>query len=166
MINIVTASTGNNLKLANQIAEVCKKLDVEHRVTSLVDYDLPLYTPVAHKNCIPAKALDLTNEFKATKGFVFIAPEYNGSLPPVLNNAVAWISVSGDADWRSAFNGKFGVIATFSGGPGMKVQMAMKQMFEHIGMNTFARTISNHGGKEFNEKVTTTLVEKLVASSN
>ncbi len=166
MINIITASTGNNLNLANQIAEILKGLEVEYRVTSLVDYQLPLYTPTEHKNGIPAKALELTNEFKASTSFVMIAPEYNGTLPPVLNNAISWISVSGDDDWRSAFNGKFGLIATYSGGPGLKVQLAMKQMFEHLGLNTMARTISNHGGKEFNEKTTTALLKKLIAVSS
>ena len=52
--------------------------------------------------------------FKIEK-WVICAPEYNGSIPPILSNFIAWLSISGD-DFRNLFNGQPIAIATFSGG--------------------------------------------------
>ena len=42
------------------------------------------------------------------------APEYNGSIPPILSNFIAWLSISG-ADFRNFFNGQIGKFELASG---------------------------------------------------
>ena len=59
----------------------------------------------------------IMKKFIKASGFIICAPEYNGSIPPVLTNIIAWLSVMGD-DWRLVFNGKIGLLATHSGGGG------------------------------------------------
>lgn len=56
---------------------------------SLSDYDMPIYhgdldTP----DTVPA----LIETLAGYDGIVIVSPEYNGSLPPVLKNAVDWTS--------------------------------------------------------------------------
>ena len=53
----------------------------------------------------------------STSSFVFCGPEYNGSIPPIISNTIAWISVSTE-HWRDGFKDKNAFIATSSGGPG------------------------------------------------
>ena len=47
----------------------------------------------------------LTNAFIESSGLIICAPEYNGSIPPIITNMIAWISVSTD-NWRDGFNKK------------------------------------------------------------
>ena len=74
-------------------------------------------------------------------GFIFCAPEYNGGVPPVLSNAITWITVKSDK-WRYVFNGKFALIGTHSGGDGHRFLNAFRSQLEYMGTNVLARTIS------------------------
>ena len=60
--------------------------------TSLIDlglYDLPLY----HGDLdLPAGVKKLIRKMKSYDGIIITTPEYNGSLPPVLKNAIDWTS--------------------------------------------------------------------------
>ena len=55
---------------------------------------------------------------------VFFAPEYNGGIPPILTNVIAWLTFSGE-DWRTCFNVKSSMIPTHSGGGGNHVLSAL-----------------------------------------
>ena len=144
MILIISSTKGNNLKLSNQISEICSESKIASSVISLEDedYRLPLYTPDSEAtNGVPAQAHNLANKLKQASAFIFCAPEYNGIVPPILNNAIAWISRTDEGDWRSAFNGKFSVIATHSGGGGAKVLNTMRVQLEHLGSIVLPRSI-------------------------
>lgn len=62
-------------------------------------------------------------------------------MPPVLSNALTWVSVK-SKNWRDAFNGKFAIIATHSGGNGFRFLLAIRSQLEHMGTNVLSRTIS------------------------
>ena len=150
MVVYLAASTGKNLELAKELASVGETLGGEHEVINLVAEDLPLYNTEAEKNGIPDKANALAGKLIAADGIVLIAPEYNGSIPPVLTNAIAWISRSGNDDWREAFSEKIAAVATHSGGGGSKVLSAMRSQLEHLGTNVIARQILTHYQKALN----------------
>ena len=95
MIKIISATSGNNLKLAKALEAVVKELGGEVSIINLEELNLPLYTPPLEKEGMPEKAAWLTSELTNSKGTVWLAPEYNGSLPPVVCNAVAWVSRAG-----------------------------------------------------------------------
>ena len=94
--------------------------DCEITRISLVDYELPiiLEMPSSSKD-IPDSALKLTQQFDAHDAIVIVTPEYNGSIPPLLKNAIDWISVTrGEASKPLVpFRGK--VCAIGSSSPGM-----------------------------------------------
>ncbi len=162
MIKILCASTGNNLKLSESINNVLKELGQESEVILLEDYNLPLYSTRMEEKGLPEAAKKLEADLSSATGFVVVAPEYNGTTPAMLNNAVSWISRAGNEDWRAAFNGKFAVAATHSGGGGAKVIASIKQMMEHLGCNTLARPIMTNYQKEFNPKSAKTILSSLV----
>jgi NAD(P)H-dependent FMN reductase len=137
---MMCASEGANLQLSHSLAELAASLGIPCEVLNLVSCDLPLYSAAAEASGVPDAVLSLAEKVRGASGFVFVAPEYNGSLPPVLNNAIAWVSRSGD-DWREAFAKKFAALATHSGGGGHKVLASMRQQLEHLGCNCLARQL-------------------------
>ncbi len=142
VILIISSTKENNLKLAEQINEVCQESKIQSSLISLEDYPMPLYTPSYEEDKgVPEEAHLLAKKLNEAKGLIFCAPEYNGTLPPILNNAIAWISRTDDSNWRSSFNGKFSVVATHSGGGGAKVLNAMRAQLEHLGSIVLPRTI-------------------------
>lgn len=142
MILIISSTKGNNLKLANSLSEVCHDLESESQVISLEDFDLPLFTPTQEASSgVPQEAHRLAKSMKEASALIICAPEYNGGVPPILNNAIAWISRTDELDWRSCFNQKFCVVATHSGGGGHKVLLAMRSILNHLGAIVLPRTI-------------------------
>ena len=162
MVLIVCASVGANLKLSEELNEIAKELELPAKVVNLVDYRLPLYSTVEEKeNGVPQGAQELANEFLGATGFVFVAPEYNGGVPPVLNNAFAWVSRSGSENWREAFQQKFAICATHSGGPGNKALIAMETILGHLGCNVLARKVSTTYGKDLKKETGVAVLSEL-----
>jgi len=102
-ILIVSATAGNNLGLARDLETVLKSFETETRLLILEALNLPLFTPSTP--CDSELLTPVATTFQNYGGFVFCAPEYNGGVPPVLSNTIAWITVSTDS-WRGAFFGK------------------------------------------------------------
>ena len=89
-----------------------------------------------------------------------LAPEYNGSMPPVLNNAIAWLSVS-TGEWRDAFNGESVALGTFSGGAGQNVITAMRLQFAQ-GANVIGRCLTANGQKPATDDSIDAVLDQLV----
>ena len=116
---IITASCGKNLELS-KIFEKSNELEISSEILDLTTLDIPLFNPRIHgKENIPVVIEELKKLFKI-KRWVIWRPEYNGSIPPILSNFIAWLSMSGD-DFRNLFNGQPIAIATFSGGIGLEL---------------------------------------------
>jgi NAD(P)H-dependent FMN reductase len=164
-IGILVSSAGNNRKLGDKLQELANELNVETTVINLVDLDLPLYSTVEEeKNGIPDVAKDLAEKILSLNAFIIVAPEYNGVMPPVLNNAMAWTSRSTDS-WRDAFNEKIIGLATHSGGGGEKGLQAMRIMYQHLGANIIARELLTTYQKPLNEDSAKKVIEQLVKLS-
>ena len=159
-ILIVSATSGNNLDLANDIR---KLLSIVNEVISLEDYELPLYTgkvKIDNQTIINK----LCKKVIEASGFIFCGPEYNGGSTPMLINAITWISVTTD-HWRDSFSDKIGLIATHSGGGGSSFLSTFRQQLEFMGVVVYPRSIKVNKSKEFNaesSKKIITSFEKLL----
>ncbi len=151
MFLILTASNGKNKELADSIKTIAEKNNKKCEIISLMDLKLPLYDTAVEEDGIPPKAEELADKLKKTNSFFILAPEYNGSIPPVLNNAIAWLSRTSD-DWRECFNKKTVALGTHSGGGGHYVLLAMRQQLSYIGCNCLGRQIHTHYQKKLNEE--------------
>ena len=158
-ILIISATSGNNLVLGIKLQSFLTELGVESDLVNLEEISLPLYTPSVDGPCDRINAL--ANKFSSASGFLFCAPEYNGSVPPVLSNAITWISVK-SKNWRDVFNGKFAVIGTHSGGDGYGFLTAFRSQLEYMGTNVLARTISITKEKPLNEDSVKRILQGLV----
>ena len=164
-IGILVASSGNNMKLALKLQELAIEQGSKVELINLVDLNLPLYsTKEEEKNGIPTQVKELASKILDLKAFIIIAPEYNGVMPPVLNNAMAWTSRS-TKDWRDAFNEKTVGLATHSGGGGTKGLQAMRMMFQHLGSNVIAREILTTYEKPLNEDTANNMIIQLIKLS-
>jgi len=165
-IGILVASSNNNQKLALKIQEIVRENNCEVELINLVDLNLPLYnTNEEEKNGIPQSAVDLATQILSLKAFIIVAPEYNGVMPAVLNNTIAWTSRA-TKEWRDAFDEKVVGLATHSGGGGTKVLQAMRLMFQHLGANVLAREILTTYEKQLNEDSVRNIVKQLIKLSN
>lgn len=165
-IVIFSASEVKNLELAESFKKCLEHQNVETTIINLVDLELPLYssrTESLYKGEeLLSKQLPVISQAQA---FIFIAPEYNGSTPPVFNNFLAWLSRS-SKDWREYLNGKPAAIATFSGGGGFNVLLAMRTQLSFVGMNVLGRQILTHSNKALDEKSLLTITQELVKVSS
>jgi chromate reductase len=143
-ITIITASNGKNLEISKDIQTYLKD-HAECEIIDLCALDISLYTPERDKDgVVPQDIIDKIPLLIESKALVFVAPEYNGSVPPTLTNFIAWVSRGAD-DWRACFNGKVAAIATFSGGGGLHALAAMRAQLSYIGMTVIGRPLhSNH----------------------
>ena len=72
-------------ELAMQGAEVTR--------LSLADYPMPILDQDLEKESgVPENALKLARQLAAHDGLLIATPEYNGSIPPLLKNAIDWVS--------------------------------------------------------------------------
>ena len=164
MINIliVSATSGNNLILAKEIKNVSENKKVKVTIVNLEEYVIPLYTTAKNNKIIPSEIGLLTKKFINTDAFIFCAPEYNGSIPPILTNLIAWISVS-TSHWRDVFNGKIGLLATHSGGLGTNILRSMRIQLEHLGVLVLPRTIVVNKNSNFNAESCKNKIEQLIS---
>ena len=162
MLLICTASSGHNLKLAVRLSEVADELAIPNNVIDLTKTDLPLYTPARDEAGRPPTLGRVEEAFSAASAMLFVAPEYNGSIPPTLSNTIAWLSTQTD-DFRSLFALKPVAIATHSGGGGQKVLVAMRLQLGHLGATVLGRELLTTSKKPLNEQSARAVLEQLKA---
>jgi chromate reductase, NAD(P)H dehydrogenase (quinone) len=82
-----------NAKLAAVAIDALVRADVDATRISLGDFPLPIYDGDLESNSgVPKHALDLKRMISAHHGVLIVTPEYNASLPPLVKNAIDWIS--------------------------------------------------------------------------
>ena len=160
MILILVSSQNKNMELAKVFNKYLQDGNTPSEIIDLVALDFPLYSSKFENDKPPLVILELAKKMEKANALIFVAPEYNGSIPPVFNNAIAWISRAGP-DWRSSFNGKPALIATHSGGGGSHVLMAMRLQLSYIGVNVMGRQILTHKGKDLNHDSMVAVLEQL-----
>lgn len=166
MITIVVASTGKNLELAQKFEEQLKLLGVQTQILNLPTMNLPLFHPEADsKNDAKALLAPWYDSIMQSNAFVFLAPEYNGGIPPVLTNFIAWVSRS-TKDWRAAFNGKCAAIGTFSAGNGSFVLGAMRVQLSFIGLTVLGRQVITTMAKPTDDEAIKAMSKQLVAHAS
>ncbi|WP_375413550.1 NADPH-dependent FMN reductase [uncultured Bradyrhizobium sp.] len=82
-----------NVKLAAAAAQELARAGVEVTRISLGDFPLPIYDgDLQTKSGVPKHAVNLKRMIGAHHGVLIVTPEYNSSLPPLLKNAIDWVS--------------------------------------------------------------------------
>lgn len=165
MYLIFVASLNENQKLANSIKESLDSQNIESKVINLVDLQLPMYDSYKEEHQgIPPKALSLIESMKESNSYIFVSPEYNFSIPPVLVNTIAWISRAGD-DFRELFKQKTIQLATHSGSNGKDLCNAMRVQFTRLGSVVMPREIITSYTSPLNQESLQKSLEEFVEFS-
>ena len=109
-----------NRKLARQTVEALRRAGVAATLADLRDFPMPLYDgDLEAGEGLPPNAKALKELARETDGFAIATPEYNGSFPALLKNALDWISRPEPGDRPlEVFRGKVAAILSASPGPG------------------------------------------------
>jgi chromate reductase len=157
---VIAASNGQNLQLAERFAAAARQQGQSAAVLDLTAIELPLFTPRAQAAGTPPQLAGLQARLAAAPRWVICAPEYNGSLPPVLTSAIAWLSVQGD-DFRALFNGRPVAIATHSGGGGHAVLTVLRLQLAHLGAHVVGRQLVSNSAHPANDDTIADLISRL-----
>lgn len=144
---IIVASMHKNMELGLTVQKRIESLNHSSELLSLVPLSLPLFTPeYKESHGLPETLLNVVSQLKQSETFIMIAPEYNGGIPPILTNFLAWVSAATE-EWRDCFNGKKAAIATHSGSGGLHLLMALRLQLSYLGVNVLGRQLHTNYGK-------------------
>ena len=157
----IAASNGENLKLAHRFVETAEAKGARALCLDLTTVDLPVFTPRSKGRASQHVLDDLEQRLSNATRWVICAPEYNGSIPPVLSNAVAWLSVQGN-DFRALFNGRPVAIASVSGGEGWSCCCHCASSSTHLGAQVVGRQMLSNSSKPARQETIDDLVNRLL----
>ena len=157
---IIAASVNENMKLAHTLKKELDSLGKSAEIVDIIALDLPMYhSKEEMQNGIPEAVDAVAAKMHKARAYVFVAPEYNYSIPPSLGNFIAWVSRIGD-NFRELFSEKPILIATFSGGGGDDVLNAMRVQFTKLGAVVIPRQVLVNYKQTLNtESLNKTLVQ-------
>jgi len=82
-----------NAKLAAVAAHQFALVGADVTRLSLADFPLPIYDgDLQARSGVPKNAVDLKRMIGGHHGVLIVTPEYNSSVPPLLKNAIDWVS--------------------------------------------------------------------------
>ncbi|NEP45663.1 MAG: NAD(P)H-dependent oxidoreductase, partial [Okeania sp. SIO2H7] len=107
-----------NKKLVRVAAEGARKAGAEVTYIDLRDLPMPLYDlDLQAKEGFPANVREFKDLMRAHQGLLIACPEYNGSITPLLKNAIDWASrPEGDEPMLACFRDKVAAIMSTSPG--------------------------------------------------
>ena len=83
----------HNARLAAAAAYQFAQAGAEVTRISLSDFPLPIYDgDLQIKSGVPKHAINLKRMMSAHHGVLIVTPEYNSSVPPLVKNAIDWVS--------------------------------------------------------------------------
>ena len=140
----------NRKLLARAVSQV-EKLGVTVELIDLRALELPIYDgDLEAEKGRPKSAEDLRERVLACDGVLIASPEYNGSVPPLLKNALDWVS---RPPGPLAFKGKVAGITGVSGGAygTITMQSHLRLILQKLGMHLSTGSVAvTFGDKAFN----------------
>jgi len=125
-----------NARLARLAASTIEQQGGAVDLASMADFDAPSYDGDAEQsNGLPPGAEEFRRRIEASDAFVIASPEYNGSMPGVLKNAIDWVS-----RYRpQPFHARHGLLlsASPSMAGGNRGLWALRVPLEHLGARVF-----------------------------
>lgn len=111
-------SASLNKTLVRRAAKLAEELGAEVELLDLRDFEMPLYDgDLEEAEGVPDGARRLRERLLAADGLLLACPEYNGSITPLLKNAIDWTSrPDGDTPGLVGWRGKTATLLSASPG--------------------------------------------------
>lgn len=122
------------------------------RIT-LADYPLPIMDEDLEKaSGIPENAIKLARLFHQHDAVIMVTPEYNGSLPPLLKNAIDWVSRVSNHDGKPIIPYRNKLCAIASSSPGMMGGVSalghLRDILVRLGMQVISEQLALGGASK------------------
>jgi chromate reductase, NAD(P)H dehydrogenase (quinone) len=165
-----------NKRVLKTAIKGAEKAGAEVTSIDLRDYPMPVYNSDEHeRGGFDEQALKLQGLLVAHEGLLIASPEYNGSLPAALKNAIDWASRQSDRYERSRiFRGKVAAMISASPGSlgGVRSLSHLRGVLTSVGVVvlpqevavTFAEDKFAGGGEEMTDETTRRNLEALGAA--
>ncbi|HQU86547.1 MAG TPA: NAD(P)H-dependent oxidoreductase [Pyrinomonadaceae bacterium] len=165
-----------NKRVLKTATEGAKRAGAEVTFLDLHDLPMPIYNEDDHKeNGFDANALRFQEILKQHDGLLIASPEYNGSLPAALKNALDWASRANDKfKMGEVFKGKVAAIITASPGSfgGIRCLGHLRGILSVLGINvmpseiavSFVGKMFDGDAEEMTDEKMKGLLENLAAS--
>ncbi len=133
-----------NKKLVRIAASGAEVAGAEIEVLDLKDYPMPLMDEdFETRNGLPEKAILFKEKLLKSDGLIISAPEYNGSITPLLKNTLDWASRAGSSEEKplSAFKDKTAILMSASPGPwgGMRGLVPLRMLLGNLGVTVIPK---------------------------
>ena len=128
-----------NRKLAAVAAAQLKEAGAEVDLVDPADFRLPLFDQeLEEAGGLPAPAKALKEKFLAADAILFVSPEYNSSITPLMKTASDWVSRTerDDEPSLSAYHGKVAGLLSASPGAlgGLRGLVHLRSILSNIGV--------------------------------
>ena len=128
-----------NRKLAGLAAQLAGEAGAEVDLIDPADYELPLFNQDREDaEGLPAAAKQLKAKFLAANAIVFVSPEYNSSITPLMKNFIDWVSrqETDDEPSLAAYRGKVAGLLSASPGAlgGLRGLVHLRSILGNIGV--------------------------------
>jgi NAD(P)H-dependent FMN reductase len=128
-----------NRKLAAVAAELVTEAGAEAILIDPADFQLPLYDgDLEEAEGLPAAAKVLKQKFLAAQAIIFVSPEYNSSVTPLMKNFIDWVSraESEGEEPLAAYRGKVAGLLAASPGAlgGLRGLVHLRAILGNIGV--------------------------------
>src|SRR5215471_8777302 len=141
-----TRAASTNRLLAREAADSLREAGLDVTLADLRDFPMPLYdADLETQSGLPPAARALKELAREADAFAIASPEYNGSYPAVLKNAIDWISRPEPGDGPlQVFRDKPAAILSASPGPGggKRGLKQLRELLEMIRMTVVPQHVS------------------------
>lgn len=146
-----------NKQLVAEAANIARGLGATVTLIDLKDFSMPIYdADLEKKDGMPNYAKRFRRLMIESNAIIIATPEYNGSIPSLLKNALDWASRTEDGQGsREAFKGKKFAIMSASpgGGGGVRALIHLRSIIDAIGGDVVSKQLAVSSVQDaFNEK--------------
>jgi chromate reductase, NAD(P)H dehydrogenase (quinone) len=135
-----------NKRVLKTAIKGAERAGAEVTYIDLCDYPMPVYNLDDHeKDGFDENALKLQGLLTQHDGLLIASPEYNGSLPAALKNAIDWASRPSDTYERSkVFSGKVAAMMTASPGSfgGVRSLAHLRGVLSSVSVNVLPQEVA------------------------
>jgi len=135
-----------NRKLAVALGKRLESMSHSANVKSLADYEMPLYHgDLEAENGLPEKTSAMKAAMSEADAIIMVSPEYNGSIPGPLKNAIDWISrpdkaFSGEHPFANRHYALLSASPGYFGG--IRMQTHLRDVLCQLGANVYGKSMA------------------------
>lgn len=152
---VVMAGSSRRDSFARRLAHACleplSQIGADVQLIELGDYPMPLYNGDLERDSgLPDAAVALQQRLYSSDGVLVVNPEYNGSITPLLKNAIDWASRrEGDEGPLVAFRGRTALLLSTSPGVlgGLRGLVHVRAILSGIGVHVVPDQLAIGGAK-------------------